>query len=323
MAGHPLIHKHRRLHCSRFFLDICDMITVVITMKRLLTGLLAVTLILLWGCAPREEQPQLVATTLPVYEFSSILCRGTELRVTMLVTENISCLHDYSLKSSHMRAIEGAEAVILSGAGLEEFLDDALSSAKNIIDASQGLSLLEGHHHDHHAGHEHHVHEGDPHIWLSPANATAMAQNICSGLIRLYPHYEAVFRENLFALQQQLADLQTYGEAQLQSLSCRELITFHDGFSYLAEAFNLSVVRAVEEESGSEASASTLIEIITLMKDHQIPVIFTEVNGSTAAAGIIAAETGAKCYSLDMAMSGDGYFDAMYRNIDTLREALQ
>lgn len=27
-------------------------------------------------------------------------------------------------------------------------------------------------------------------------------------------------------------------------------------------------------------------------------------------------------YSLDMAMAGDSYFDAMYRNIDTVKEAL-
>jgi ornithine carbamoyltransferase len=36
----------------------------------------------------------------------------------------------------------------------------------------------------------------------------------------------------------------------------------------------------------------------------------------------IAAETGATAFALDMAMAGDNYFDAMYHNIDTIREAL-
>ena len=45
-------------------------------------------------------------------------------------------------------------------------------------------------------------------------------------------------------------------------------------------------------------------------------------NGGTAAAQVISADTGAKVYSLDMAMSGDSYFDIMYRNIDTIKEAL-
>ena len=59
------------------------------------------------------------------------------------------------------------------------------------------------------------------------------------------------------------------------------------------------------------------------MQEHNLPAIFTETNGSDAAASIIAAETGASVYVLDMVMSGEGYFEAMYRNIDTLREALQ
>ena len=52
------------------------------------------------------------------------------------------------------------------------------------------------------------------------------------------------------------------------------------------------------------------------------PYIFTERNGSTSAAGVISRETGVTVYSLDMAMAGDSYFDAMYRNIDTIKEAL-
>ena len=36
----------------------------------------------------------------------------------------------------------------------------------------------------------------------------------------------------------------------------------------------------------------------------------------------ILERTGVTVYSLDMAMAGDSYFDAMYRNIDTVKEAL-
>ena len=79
----------------------------------------------------------------------------------------------------------------------------------------------------------------------------------------------------------------------------------------------------MEEESGSEASASELKELILLVRQHQIPAIFTEVNGSSSAASVIARETGIETFPLDMAMSGSSWFDAMYRNIDTLKEALE
>ena len=101
------------------------------------------------------------------------------------------------------------------------------------------------------------------------------------------------------------------------------MITFHDGFGYFADAFDLHILEAIEEESGSEASAQELKEMITLVRDHQLPAVFTEVNGSASAADIIASETGTKVYSLDMAMAGNDYFDAMYRNIDTIREAMK
>ncbi len=299
------------------FLDKCVMIKNGDIMKRL-TVLLAL-LVLLSGCGA-EESGQVAATTLPVYTFTTLLCQGTPITVTRLVTENVSCLHDYTLKVDQMRAVEQAELVVISGAGLEDFLEDALQSAQTLVDASQGLTLLEGGH-DH--GHEGHVHTEDPHIWLSPVNAKAMAANICRGLQAAYPAYKDIFEENLASICARLDALQAYGEAQLAQLRCRELITFHDGFTYLAESFGLHIVHAVEEESGSEASASELIELIGLVREHQLPAIFTETNGSDAAASIIAAETGVQVFALDMAMSGEDYFGAMRRNIDTLKEALQ
>ena len=117
-------------------------------------------------------------------------------------------------------------------------------------------------------------------------------------------------------------ELQAYGQQQLADISCRELITFHDGFSYFADSFGLEILRSVEEESGSEASASELKELILLVRDHSLSAIFTEVNGSVSAAGIIAAETGTKVFTLSMAMGDTDYFEAMYQNIDTLKEAL-
>ena len=149
-----------------------------------------------------------------------------------------------------------------------------------------------------------------------------MAENICHGLMAKYPQHNEIFLTNLQALQQQLLQLQSYGQEQLSDLSCRDMITFHDGFSYMAQAFDLHILAAVEEESGAETSAKELIELITLAQEHNIPAIFTESNGSTSAAQIISAEIGIPIYTLDMAMSGDDYFKAMYQNIDCIREAL-
>lgn len=279
--------------------------------------LIAVTLsVLLCGCAGSAGNGRIAATTLPVWEFSSRLCAGTPITVTRLVTEQVSCLHDYSLNVRQVKAAESAETIIISGAGLEDFLDDLLVNA-SVIDASERVGLLCGEEHE-----DEHHHEEDPHIWLSPENAQVMARNICAGLSVRYPAYKKIFESNLTVLLQDLDTLRQYGKDTLSTLKCRNLITFHDGFSYFADFFGLTIVKAVEEESGSEASARELIELITLVEEQSLPAIFTEASGSTSAASIIARETGCGVFSLDMAMAGDSYFDAMYHNIDTIKEAL-
>ena len=291
-------------------------------MKRILIFLLSV--LFLSGCAARAENADIAATTLPVYEFTSRLCQGTPLRVTRLVTEEVSCLHDYSLNVRQVKSAEAADVIVISGAGLEEFLEDLLLDA-DIIDASERIALLcpgEEHGQEHDHGHEGHHHENDPHIWLSPANAVIMASNICDGLTRQYPAYDDLFRKNLETLTAELEALLQYGQDTLKTLSCRDLITFHDGFAYFAEAFALHILEAVEEEAGSEASAKELIHLIEEVEHHTLPAIFTEKSGSVSAASIISRETGCKSFALDMAMAGNNYFDAMYHNIDTIKEAL-
>lgn len=288
-------------------------------MKRLFPILLLLC-IALTGCVSAPPA-QVAATTLPVYEFTCRITEGTGITVTRLVTEAVSCLHDYSLNVDQVKAVEAAQVVVISGAGLEEFMEDILPD-QDTIDASRGIEILEcthDHSHDHDHGHHH---ETDSHIWLSPANAKIMANNICAGLTDRYPQYRDFFSANLALLLADIDALETYAHQQLRNLSTREMITFHDGFSYFANAFDLHILEAVEEESGSEASARELKHLITLVREHALPAVFTERSGSASAAEVIARETGAKLSPLDMAMSGDSWFEAMYHNIDTIKEAM-
>ena len=293
-------------------------------MRRICLILLLVCL-LLSGCQTADTPAMVVATTLPVYDFTVALCQSTDITVERLINESVSCLHDYSLSVSQVKAVDSAEIIVCSGAGLEDFLRDLLENSVK-VDASAGISLLcTSHSHDH-DDHAHHAHEDtqefDAHIWLSPANASCMAKNIAAGLIDHYPQHEQQIQNNLTVLLQNLDVLQQYGQQTLSELRSRDLITFHDGFSYFADSFDLHILEAVEEESGSEASAKELIHLISLVHDHKLPAIFTEIHGSVSAANVISRETGANIYALDMCMGDTGYFEAMYRNIDTIKEAL-
>lgn len=283
-------------------------------MKKLTLVLFMILALCLCGCSKSAETAPILATTKPVYDFTAALCDGTGLEVELLISDSISCLHDYSLSTTQMRLAEKAELVIISGAGLEDFAKDMLSGCGNLVDSSEGIALLKCH--------EEHDHEADGHIWLSPNHAKAMASNICKGLSKTYPNHAEAFAANLQKLHEKLDALQAYAEQELSDLSCRELITFHDGFAYLAQSFGLTILASVEEDDGSLITSATRIELTNLINEHKLPAIFTETNGIVDSAKAIADDTGISVFVLDMCMSGNDYFTSMYHNIDTLKEAL-
>ena len=278
------------------------------------------------------------ATTYPVYTLAQLVVGDLpDVRLELVIDQQTSCLHDYTLTVQNMRTLEEADVILISGAGLEDFLDDALSSLNTpVIDCSAGISLLpyqaqDGHDHDH--GHDDHddededTDETDPHIWMDPNRAVQMLDNIALGLAEV---------QTTYSYEDLLAQMRPGAEAISRSAKAwqdrfaalsddqRRLITFHDGFGYLAAAFDLDLLKAIEEESGSEASAKDIREIVELVRQYDLPMIFVEENGSSATAEAIARETGVEIGTLSMMMSdnGSGYLQTMERNLRTIYEGL-
>ena len=306
-------------------------------MKRLCALLCALTL-LCAGCAPAapaaEDELVITAATYPVYLMVCAVTEGADgVRVERLNTGSVSCLHDYTLSVSDMKKIDRADVLALSGAELEDFMDDALAlSSAAVIDCSAGVELLvsEGHDHEEH-GHDHDHGHYDAHYWMAPANAQVMVDDLLAGLLPLLPDQADRLRANADRARAALLDCDTAARRLLAGTAgdLPGLITFHDGFAYFAHAYGLPLLCSIEEEAGSEASAKEIVEITRLVREHGIPVIFTEVNGSDATANAIARETGCAVARLSMLMDGpdvtpDGpdavslYTDGILSNINTI-----
>ena len=285
--------------------------------------------LLLAGCGgpPAEDDAlHVLATTYPAYLFTTAVAEGAEgVEVDLLVNQPTSCLHDYTLTVADMKAVQRADAIVMNGAGLEDFLADALEGSEAaVIDCSAGLELLPA------QGHEGHHHDTlyDPHIWMDPSYAAQMVEAIVQGLSALDGGGADLFRLNGDLAQQTLAGAAADWAGELERWQGRSIITFHDGFQYFASFLGLDIYKAIEEEEGATVSARELKEIISLLRQEgpgSIP-IFTEVNGSTASAETIAREVGCQVYELSMLMSGEGtgiqpYLEAMERNIQAITEA--
>ena len=101
--------------------------------------LAAAFLLALTGCAKKEHsegkpKADLLATTQPVYQLTCALTDGTGLSVGLLISESVSCLHDYTLTVSQMEMIEQSGLVLESGLGLENFMEDVLRGHRHFAE---------------------------------------------------------------------------------------------------------------------------------------------------------------------------------------------
>lgn len=302
-------------------------------MKRPILSMLLSVLLLLPGCAQapsgssQEEGLTVLATTYPVYLFARTVAQGVEgVTVERLNTGSVSCLHDYTLSVDDMKKIEGADVIAMNGAGLEDFMDDALAaSSAAVIDCSQGVALFENADHIHEEGDGGHDHgHWDPHYWMDPGNATVMVRNLQEGFALADPDHGDAYARNGEEAAGQLPSFAGDCTQALEGAEGAALITFHDGFHYFAQALGLPLLASIEEEEGSEASAMEINEITQLVKEHQLPVIFTEVNGSDATANAISRETGCQVAQLTMLMDGpeegdlSTYLEGVRSNVNTI-----
>lgn len=314
-------------------------------MIKKLFPLLLVLLLVLSACstpksntAPQEESLSVVATTYPIYLFLSEVTRGAEgMTVTPLINQSVSCLHNYTLSVNDMKVMEGADVLFLNGAGLDDFVLDAAHSNQSltVVDCSEGLTLLpyeEAHESAEDAKeHDHDQDDWDPHYWMDPQRAATMVTNMAQQLSKLDPQHADLYTSNAASAAETIRANYARLTKDLSALNCRKLITFHDGFAYFADAFDLDILMSIEEEEGQEASAKVISYAIAAIKSNGLPAIFTEEFSSDATAKAIARETPfpIEIYPLTLIMSGPienpgikSYLTAMEQNVNTVLEAL-
>ena len=296
---------------------------------KILSLLLLVLSVALVGCGGAEKAAEkksaepfrIVTSFYPMYVATINITDGVDgVEVHNMTKPQTGCLHDYQLMTDDMKTLEKADAFVINGAGMEDFMDKVTEQQKKlkVIDASRGIELM-------------HDEEGDnPHVWLSVTDAIAQVKNIADQLKEADPTHAAQYEKNAAAYIEKLTALKTEMHAALDKVPHKDIVTFHEAFPYFAKEFNLNIIGVVEREPGTEPTPTELQETIKQVKALPSKVLFTEPQYSPAAAETIARETGAKIYTLDPVVTGEAtpqaknaYIDTMKKNMKTLQEALQ
>ncbi|KJS47037.1 metal ABC transporter substrate-binding protein [Desulfosporosinus sp. BICA1-9] len=269
----------------------------------------------------KTEKVLTIATSFyPMHIFTLNIAKDIpDVNVVSLTKPTTGCLHDYAVTPDDMKNLEGAQILVINGAGMESFMDKVTSQMPDlkIIESSQGITLIEGD-----------GDEGDnPHVWLSITDAITQVKTIGDQLASLDPTNALKYQENTQAYIKKLEALRTKMHQSLDGVQQRNIVTFHEAFPYFAKEFNLTIAGVIEREPGSAPNAKELSETIEQVKSLKIKALFAEPQYPTKAADSIAKETGAKVYTLDPIVTGpieaDAYINLMESNLIILQEALK
>ncbi|MBR3809873.1 MAG: zinc ABC transporter substrate-binding protein [Clostridia bacterium] len=302
-------------------------------MKRITAVILVISVLLTVCCSCKAEKTKndkilLVASFYPVYIFTLNMVNGIdEFAVECMAEQNVGCLHDYQILSKDARLISDANAFIINGAGMEEFLEDVYMNVDDIkvIDSSKNIEVIASCDEEHHEEDEHHHHHNvNSHIWMSPQNAIVQCENIATELSVLYPQYKEKIENNKSEYITRLQRLDE--ELKAEKLKGENIITFHESFDYLARDYSFNVLAKVESHEGGEPSAKGLAELTKLIKENNVTVLFVEPNYKGSAATILSNETGVEICVLNPVINGEesltAYEDIMRENMNAILKAV-
>lgn len=175
-----------------------------------------------------------------------------------------------------------------------------------------------------------HVHgEIDPHLWQNVRNAMAYVQLIRDTLIAADPTGARDYTENAAAYLTELEGVDAYVRDQVARIpeANRYLITTHDAFGYLAEAYHVQIAGFVTPHPASEPSLADRRKLSETLRTLRIPAVFLEPNniGRSNVLTELAAEQHVRVCSIYGDALDDRvptYVDMMRFNADSLRTCL-
>lgn len=285
--------------------------------------------VLLGGCALAGDTGKTFVTSFyPMYVFAQNVAKDvTDVKIVNLAGESVGCLHDYQLKTRDMATLEDADALIINGGGMEQFMDKVIAQQPQlpVIDASEGIEMLCGEENHEHEDHDHEHEVLNAHVWLDPALAIRQVQNIADGLSAVDAENAQRYQENAGAYIARIEALHGQLKEQLAPLAGCEIVTFHEAFDYFANAYGLHVAAVIAGGSGEEPSTRQIARMCDLVNGLEVKALFIEPQYPAKSAETIARETGAAVYTLDPVVTGDGSLDSyetlMRENARVLMEA--
>lgn len=206
---------------------------------------------------------------------------GSRVAVNSIVPPNGDA-HSFEPRPSDSSKLKNSEVLVVQSLGLDNFADKMASAAdfkgEKVI-ASKGIKLRKGEAEDHDEdAHEHDHGAYDPHTWQNPMNMIITARNIAAGLIKVDPAGSAVYEANLASFSNEMRALDEFAHKQFDQIppAKRMMITTHDAFGYLGDAYGIKIMPALGFSTVQDNSAANMAKLIDQARTAGTKAIFLE-----------------------------------------------
>ena len=255
-------------------------------------AVLLVVALLAGAAVAADAPPKVVVTSKPAHSLAAAVLSG--IAVPALLVDGAASPHTYAMKPSDALKVNAADVFVRISEALEPFTAKVVRALPARVETvtlaeAPGVSLLPrraggmfethahgGKDHDHarHAAGSTDSH--DPHIWLDPANAKAMAAAIAAVLARKAPDLAPRIATNLAALHARIDATAAEVAATLRPVAARPFIVFHDATQYFEHRFGLAAVGSITVSPDVQPSAKRLSDLRGKLLSLSAVCVFSE-----------------------------------------------
>ncbi len=209
--------------------------------------------------------------------------------VTSLVGPN-SDAHTFEPNTESAQLVSEANLIFMNGLGFEGWMPRLIESTKTkakfvivtqhikprTFEINPNLSF-------------------DPHAWHDVKNAIIYVDNIEKALLESLPEAAELIRKNASNYRQKLRDLEAWIYKELKDIPSQQriIITAHDAFGYLSDAYQIKFLAPQGLTTESEPSVHEVVSLIKKIKEYGVKVLFVENISNERLIRHIAEETGA------------------------------
>lgn len=297
--------------------------------KAVLTVALCLVLVLapgLSGCGgevgPGESGLKVAVSIPPLADF----CRevgGGLVEVKCLLPPGASP-HTYELTADQAEFLSGADLLVTNGLGLDSWLEETAEKVGNprlkrvaAAEAVPQEELLP-------APGDESVY--DPHVWLDPLLALYQVRAVADALAEVDPSHADVYRENALLYEEELKGLDAWIRGVADTFTRRSFVSFHPAWTYFARRYGLEQSAVLVKSPGREPGAGEMADLVDLMREEGVKVIFAESQFDPRPARLLAEEAGGDVavVTVDpLGSEGKVYVEMMRENLRAMEEAMK